>query len=78
MPGHMGDAQVTVAGLKVARVDSGNNLLVVKGAVPGYKNNYVVIRKTTKHRRLVIKPIIAEQKAESLKKDAKKQSAAKK
>lgn len=78
MPGHMGDVQVTVAGLRVVRVDSGKNLLAVKGAVPGYKNNYVVIRKTTKHKRQVIKPIIAEQKAESLKKDAKKQAAAKK
>lgn len=78
MPGHMGNIQVTVSGLKVAKVDSGNNLLAVKGAVPGCKNNYVVIRKTTKHKRQVIKPIIAEQKAESLKKDAKKQSAAKK
>ncbi len=78
MPGHMGDAQVTVAGLKVVRVDSGNNLLAVKGAVPGCKNNYVVIRKTTKHKRQIIKPIIAEQKTESLKKDAKKQAAAKK
>lgn len=78
MPGHMGNIQVTVSGLKVVKVDSGNNLLAVKGAVPGCKNNYLVIRKTTKHKRQVIKPIIAEQKAESLKKDAKKQSAAKK
>ena len=78
MPGHMGNIRVTVSGLKVIKVDSENNLLAVKGAVPGYSNNYVMIRKTTKQKRQVIKPIIAEQKAESLKKDAKKQAAAKK
>ena len=78
MPGHMGNIRVTVSGLNVIKVDSENNLLAVKGAVPGYSNNYVMIRKTTKQKRQVIKPIIAEQKAESLKKDAKKQAAAKK
>lgn len=78
MPGHMGDARVTVSGLSVVKVDAENNLLAVKGAVAGYKNNYLIIRKTTKHKRQVIKPVIAEQKAEALKKDAKKQSAAKK
>lgn len=78
MPGHMGDARVTVSGLRVVKVDPENNLLAVMGAVAGYKNNYLIIRKTTKHKRQVIKPVIAEQKAEALKKDAKKQSAAKK
>ena len=78
MPGHMGNEKVTVFGLKVVKVDSVNNLLALKGAVPGPKNNYLVIRKTTKHKRQVIKPIIAEQKAEAGKKDAKKQAAAKK
>lgn len=78
LPGHMGHDRVTVFGLKVAKVDSVNNLLAIKGAVPGPKNNYLVIRKTAKHKRQVIKPIIAEQKAEAGKKDSKKQAAAKK
>lgn len=78
MPGHMGNIQVTVSGLKVVKVDTENNLLALKGAVPGHKNNYLLIRKTTKKRRQVIKPIIAEQKAEAGKKDAKKQASAKK
>jgi large subunit ribosomal protein L3 len=78
MPGHMGDARVTVSGLRVVKVDLENNLLAVIGAVAGYKNNYLIIRKTTKHKRQVIKPVIAEQKAEALKKDAKKQSSGKK
>lgn len=78
MPGHMGDARATVSGLRVVKVDLENNLLAVRGAVAGYKNNYLIIRKTTKHKRQVIKPVIAEQKAEALKKDAKKQSSGKK
>ena len=78
MPGHMGNISVTVSGLKVVKVDAANNLMAVKGAVPGYKSNYLLIRKTTKHKRQIIKPVIAEQKAEGLKKDAKKQAAAKK
>lgn len=78
MPGHMGSDRVTVAGLKVVKVDVANNLLAVKGAVPAHKNNYVIVRKTNKNTRQVIKPIIAEAKAEALKKDAKKQAASKK
>ena len=78
MPGHMGNVQVTVTGLRVIKIDPANNLLAVKGAVPGYKNNYLLIRKTTKHKRQIIKPIIAEAKAEAGKKDAKKQVSAKK
>jgi len=35
MPGHMGVDRVTVSGLKVVKVDSENNLLAIKGAVPG-------------------------------------------
>lgn len=78
MPGHMGNMAVTVSGLRVIKVDPENNLLVVKGAVPGHKNSLLIVRKTTKHTRQVIRPIIAEQKAEAGKKDAKKQASAKK
>lgn len=44
MAGHMGDERVTVKNLKVVRVDSEQNLLLVKGAVPGAKNAIVQIR----------------------------------
>ena len=44
--GHMGDAQVTVKGLTVARVDAENNLLMVRGAVPGANGSLVVVRKS--------------------------------
>jgi large subunit ribosomal protein L3 len=43
--GHMGQDQVTQRNLQVVRVDAGNNLLVVKGAVPGAGGTYLVIRK---------------------------------
>jgi large subunit ribosomal protein L3 len=43
--GHMGSDRVTVRNLEVVRVDAGNNVLVVRGAVPGASGGYVVIRK---------------------------------
>lgn len=48
MPGHMGAHRVTVQNLKVVKVDAQNNLLLVKGAVPGHKNNYLIIKKAKK------------------------------
>ena len=44
MAGHMGDAQVTVRNLEIAKVDAENNLLLIKGAVPGPKGGYIVIK----------------------------------
>lgn len=46
--GHMGDDRVTVHNLKVVRVDGDNHLLLVKGAVPGPRNGYVLVRKAKK------------------------------
>ena len=43
--GHMGQDRVTVKNLQVVRVDSANNILVVRGSVPGSGGSYVVIRK---------------------------------
>ncbi|MDD2927530.1 MAG: 50S ribosomal protein L3, partial [Candidatus Omnitrophica bacterium] len=48
MPGHMGAKQVTTQNLKVMRIDVENNILLVKGAVPGHKNTYVVVKKAVK------------------------------
>ena len=46
--GHMGDERVTIKGLRVARVDVENNLLMVRGAVPGATGSVVIVRKATK------------------------------
>ena len=48
MPGHMGSEQVTVQNLEIVRVDTENNLLLVKGAVPGPKKSLVTIKETVK------------------------------
>ena len=44
MAGHMGDERVTVRNLKVVRIDAENNVILVKGAVPGGTNGLVMIR----------------------------------
>ena len=44
MGGQMGSQQVTVKNLEIAKVDTENNLLLVKGAVPGPKGGYIVIK----------------------------------
>lgn len=44
--GHMGDARVTVKGLTIAKVDAENNLLMVKGAVPGANGSLVIVKKS--------------------------------
>lgn len=44
--GHMGTDKVTIKNVQVVRVDAGNNLLVVRGSVPGAGGSIVVIRKS--------------------------------
>ena len=48
MPGHMGHKKVTVQNLEIVKVDVENNLLLVKGAVPGPKKSLVTIKETVK------------------------------
>ena len=45
MAGQTGNSKVTVQNLKVLKVIPEKNLLVLKGAVPGHKNSFIVIRK---------------------------------
>jgi large subunit ribosomal protein L3 len=44
-PGHMGNARQTSKNLKVVKVDAEENLILVRGAVPGPAGAYIVIRK---------------------------------
>jgi len=48
MPGHMGNARVTVQNLRVVKVDPERNLLVVKGAVPGPRKGLLLIKEARK------------------------------
>ena len=48
MAGQYGNARATIRNLSVVRVDEENNLLLVKGAVPGPPGAFVVVRKTNK------------------------------
>ena len=48
MPGHMGAVKVTVQNLEVVKIDVENNLILVKGAVPGSKKAMVTLKETVK------------------------------
>lgn len=43
MPGHMGAEKVTVQNLEVVKVDAENNLIAIKGAIPGPKGGFVTV-----------------------------------
>ena len=48
MPGQMGNKRITIQNLEVVRVDAENNLLLIKGSVPGPKKSLVTIKETVK------------------------------
>lgn len=49
--GHMGDARITVKGLTVAKVDAENNILMIRGAVPGANGSVVVVKKSARQKK---------------------------
>lgn len=48
MPGHMGAVKVTIQNLEIVRIDVDNNLILVKGAVPGPKKSVVMLKQSVK------------------------------
>ncbi|NLL93621.1 MAG: 50S ribosomal protein L3 [Clostridiales bacterium] len=48
MPGHMGAKRITIQNLEIVKIDAENNLILVKGAVPGPKKAMVTIKETVK------------------------------
>ena len=57
MPGHLGAANRTVQNLEIVRIDAERQLLLVRGAVPGFKNGDVMVFPTTRATRpAVAKP----------------------
>ena len=49
LPGHMGNETVTIQNLEVVAVDVEENVILIKGNIPGPKNSFVVIRSSVKH-----------------------------
>ena len=49
MPGHMGQVRRTIQNLEIIQVRAADNVLLIKGAVPGAKGDYVVIRESKKY-----------------------------
>ena len=70
LPGHMGNEQVTIQNLVVVKVDLENNLILIKGNVPGPKKSLVIIREGVKSSNKKTSPIelityeVAEEKEE--------------
>ena len=58
MAGHLGAEKVTVQNLAVVKVDAENNLLFLKGSVPGAKGSIVSVLETSKNRKHVVAPIV--------------------
>ena len=52
LPGHMGMRRVTTQNLRIIKIDAENNLLLVKGAVPGHRNSYLLIKAAKKKKPL--------------------------
>ena len=48
LAGHLGCERVTIQNLDVAKIDADNNLIAIKGAIPGPKGGIVVIRNAKK------------------------------
>ena len=48
MPGRMGNEQVTVQNLTIAKIDTERNLLFIKGGIPGANGGYVIVRSAVK------------------------------
>lgn len=48
MPGHMGNVKVTIQNLEIVRIDLDDNLILVKGAVPGPRKSLVTVKETVK------------------------------
>lgn len=74
LPGHMGDAQITVQNLRIAQLDHEHNIILVEGSVPGAEEGLVLITKSKKRPGVVRKPVeitVAIEEDETLSKTAK-------
>jgi large subunit ribosomal protein L3 len=72
MPGQMGNVVRTVQNIEIVQVDVEKNLLVVKGQIPGHRNNYLLIRRAKKKKRRKERIHSDASKQKTVKKTAKK------
>lgn len=52
MAGHMGSERVTIQALELVKIDAENNLLLVRGAVPGANGGYVIVQKAIREKKI--------------------------
>jgi large subunit ribosomal protein L3 len=81
MPGHLGQVQRTTQNLEVIQVREADNLLLIKGSIPGAEGDYVVIRESKKRPKgwkPPVAPVSAKKKAAAPKAEAKPAAPAKK
>ena len=64
MPGHMGDKLRTIQNIEIIKSDPENDLLYLKGSIPGSKNSEVLVKKAVKN----IKKLTIPQKIEKIEK----------
>ena len=57
MPGHMGSEQVTIQNLEIVSIDLENNVILVKGNVPGPKKSLVLVKSSVKHPEKINTPV---------------------
>ena len=67
MPGHMGDKLRTIQNIEIIKSDPENDLLYLKGSIPGYKNSEVLVKKAVKN----IKKLTIPEKIEKIEKQKK-------
>jgi len=73
LPGHMGVDRVSVQNLEIIDVDKDKNLIIVKGSVPGHKNNFLILKEARKRPKgFVIKKIVHVSTKKSVKSAIKK------
>ena len=72
MPGHLGQVRRTVQNLEIIQVRDADNLLLIKGSIPGAEGDYVILRESKKMSREVVAKKRAEQAAKAKSAPAKK------
>jgi large subunit ribosomal protein L3 len=63
MAGRYGNERSTMRNLKLVRIDKDNNLLLVRGAIPGPRGSYVMVRQTNKLKRVGVAAPTGKKKA---------------